>query len=131
MITRQHRADGVTCSQFRVCTPPEPLPTGIVVIELTDRYTGELRYLQIDVMAEILSIQFNSANAGILLNLLANKGFLVTPTSQALDDLFYLLVWAHWEQHRQSVPVIDLPTGVTVEIVSITSEETPHAKRQH
>ncbi len=113
-----------------ICDPFTILKTekqniGIITFRITNRVTNEKETLSIDVYAELLSFSVSPHRKFVLLNLLANKGFHVSPIPDALESFFHLLLFPQDAiTPLGNVPVEDLPNGEKVEVISTCGDDS-------
>ena len=107
-----------------ICDPFTLLNTekkniGIATFRITNRVTNEKEIISIDVYSELLSHAAAPIRKLALLNLLANKGFHVSPLPGALESFFHLLLFP-----RDAVTILgsiqkeDLPDDAEVKFIS-------------
>lgn len=105
-----------------ICDPfilYETQQIGIATISINNRITGEREIISIDVHGELLSHAASPVRKHVLLNLLANKGFHVSPLPGALKSFFHLLLFPEDAiTLLGSIPIRDLPKDAEIEVIT-------------
>lgn len=103
---------------------------GLRTFRYTSRITGEPSYIQIDPHAELLAQAVAPLRKAVLLNMLSNIGFLVSPLPGSLDTFLHILLFPDDAiSLLGSVKTEPLPDDAVVEI--ITTCEIKESQHEH
>ena len=100
---------------------------GIITIRFKSRITSEQETISIDIYGELLSHSASPLRKNILRNLIANRGFHISPLPGALETFFHLLLFPQdGVTLLGSILVEDLPDGAEVDIISTCESKESH-----
>ena len=127
MILQKH----TICDPFTLITTGDQTEKmGIKTFRYTNRITGETTYAQIDVPGEILSQTVTPVRKAALINMLSNKGFLISPFPESLHTFLHILIYpGDAISLLGSIETVPLPSDAVVEIIS--SCETKEDTHEH
>lgn len=108
------------CDSFTVITRGDRAEKmGAITFRFTNRITNRTAYAQIDVPAEVLSLAISPVREAILINMLALKGFRVSPLPESLKTFLHILMFTNDAiSHSPITKTESLPDSVKVEIIS-------------
>ena len=119
------------CDPFMLMTTDDQHDgIGIKTFRYTSSINGEPAHAQIDVPSELLAQSVSPLRKAVLINMLSNKGFLISPLPGSLDTLLHVLLYpGDAISLLGSVKTEPLPDDAVVEI--ITTCEIKESVNEH